>query len=146
MKRTHLLFIAGLTISLMLGVVAVVLFINSTALEPAIRIQAITSRALDEGFRPLEPTGIFTPSDVLYLSVRAEHVPPHSIVSARWRYGDSIITVDDQVIGSDGPVYIVGFELRRTDQAWPTGDYSVDVLLNGEVLGAAAFSVVTDGS
>lgn len=144
MKRKPLSLIAGLSISLLLGIVVIALAVDAVMPPPEPRLQAVTARVLDEAFRPIEPTGVFTPTDVFYLSVRVEHVPAGSIVSARWRYGDSVIITDDQVVGGSDPVHVVGFELRRTNQPWPAGEYSVDVLLDGELQGTPMFSVVAD--
>lgn len=134
-------FLIGLTASLIVGgaLTAVILATSTPALT---HIQAVMAHGLDAEYRPIDPAGEFAPDDIFYLSVRVENAPPHSIVSARWYYGESVIMTDDQVIGAASPVYVVGFELRRADELWPVGAYHVAILLNGEEVGSARFTVI----
>ena len=111
-------------------------------LEPqAGSIQAVTSRGLDDQYRPLEPTGEFAPDETFYLSVRVERIVPGSILTARWYYGQSLIIAQDQVVRDSEAAHVIGFELRRTDDPWPSGAYHVQLLLNGTPVGTVQFNV-----
>jgi hypothetical protein len=141
MKRHHGFFIAGF-LAVIIGGGLLLAAVYRETFQPALtRVQAVTARALTDNFEPVDPTGVFLPGEVFFLSVRVENAPPHSIISARWSYDSTIITVQDQVTGALGDVYLLGFELDRTDQPWPVGDYRVDVLLNSQAIGHATFEV-----
>lgn len=88
----------------------------------------------------------FAPDDTFYISVRTQYVPARSIVTINWYYDGRLITSQDQVIGVMSDVYVLGFELQRTDSLWPAGQYRADVLLSGAVVGAAHFAVVAQGA
>ena len=134
-------FLIGFAASLIVGGLLIA-FILATSTPALTHIQAVMAHGLDDEYRPVNPAGEFAPDDIFYLSVRVENAPPHSIISARWYYGQSVIMTDDQVIGAASPVYVVGFELRRADEPWPVGAYHVAILLNGEEVGSARFTVV----
>jgi hypothetical protein len=132
--------VALVTLAVGAGIVA--LSVADLLNPPAGSIQAVTSRGLDDEYRPLEPTGIFTPDETFYLSVRAERIPAGSILNVRWYYGSSLIHSQDQIIRDSEDIHVIGFELSRTDEPWPPGAYHVQLLINGSPVGTAQFSVV----
>ncbi|MBN1967707.1 MAG: hypothetical protein JW910_23830 [Anaerolineae bacterium] len=139
MKRHYAWFLHGLVLAVLVGAAVLAHLLSAPA---PTGIQATTARALDEAYGPLEPTGMFGPGDVFYLSVRVERAPEGSTIGVRWRYADTLITDEEQALGPTAEVYVLGFELRRVDQPWPVGTYSAEVLLNGEPVGVAEFAVV----
>jgi hypothetical protein len=143
MKVRHWVFAVSFVLTVSLGALVVGLLYDATFTQPeSTRIQAVTALQLDDAFNPIEPSGVFRPDDVFYLSVRVENAPAHSIVSARWFYEDSVVMTQDQVTGALSNVYVLGFELSRTDESWPPGDYAAEILLNGMTVGNVEFAVV----
>jgi hypothetical protein len=142
MKPQHWLFALGFVLVLIVGALLVGMLYDATIRDgETSHIQAIMAHGLDAAYDPIEPGGLFSPDDTFYLSVRTERAPAHSIISARWYYEGTVIMTQDQSVGALSDVYVVGFEMERTDQPWPVGQYSVDVLLNGESVGQVRFRV-----
>lgn len=131
--------VALATLAIGAGIIA--LSVADLLQAPAGTIQAVTSRGLDDQYRPLEPTGVFAPDETFYLSVRAEHIPPGSIITARWYYEESLIIAQDQIVRDNEAVHVIGFELGRTNDPWPAGAYHAQLLLNGTPVGTAQFAV-----
>ncbi len=135
------MFWLGLVIVVVAGAGLAIHFYGRTLRPPEPRVQAVLAEALDEQFNPVRVVTGFSPDDTFYMSVRTQYVPAHSIITVSWYYDDRLINSQDQVIGAVGEVYVLGFELQRADDVWPAGEYRADVLLNGEVVGAAPFAV-----
>lgn len=125
-----------------LGVVLMLLLAAQPGAPAVTRLQATMARALDAHYNPVESTGVFSPEEPFYLSVRIEGAPPDSVVAAKWSYDGAVITRQEQALGREETVYVIGFELRRADALWPVGEYDVELLLNGQHAGELRFSVV----
>lgn len=143
MTRPRWLMLAGMLLVWIVAAALIALLVRVTAPQQTV-IQAVIARALDPAYNPIDPTSEFTPGDVFYLSVRVQDAPPHSTITARWWYEDTLITTEDRDIGSASAAYVLGFWLERVDQPWPEGSYHVEVLLNQERVGVAQFVVVPD--
>ncbi|GAB4569871.1 MAG: hypothetical protein Kow0077_03090 [Anaerolineae bacterium] len=128
-----------------IGAVVSISFYRETLQPDGVVVQGILSHSLDDGYNPVDPTGTFAPAEPFRLSVRVEGAAPNSIVTVRWRYGAEVINSQDQVIGVEVAPYVLGFELARSDDVWPEGDYSVELLLNHERVGELAFRVESPG-
>ena len=139
-------FWIGLSIALVFGAGLSILLYQATLRQPEPRIQAVLAEALDDQFNPVRAVSDYSVDDTFYISVRTQYVPAHSIVTIKWYYDGRLITSQDQVIGAVSDVYVLGFELQRTDGLWPAGQYRADVLLGGAIVGAAHFAVVTQGA
>lgn len=132
----------GCVAVVILGIAVMLLLAAPPDAPAATRLQATMARALDARYNPVEPTGMFPPGEPFYLSVRIEDAPPNSVVAAKWLYKGAAITQQEQALGGEETVYVIGFELRRADAGWPVGEYSVELLLNGQHAGDIRFSVV----
>ena len=128
-------------VTLAVGAAIVALSVADLLSPPVGSLQAVTSRGLDDQYRPLEPTGVFAPDEAFSLSVRVEHIAPGSIIDVRWYYAQSLILSQSQIVRNGGDVHVIGFELSRPDDLWPVGDYHAQILLNGTPLGTAQFAV-----
>jgi len=136
--------IGGIALAILaLGAGIVALSVADLLNPPAGTLQAVTSRGLDDQYRPLDPTGVFTPDETFYLSVRVENIPSGSTLNVRWYYGQSLIISQDQIVRDSEAAHMIGFELRRTDEPWPIGAYHAQLLLNGTPVGTAQFSVAS---
>lgn len=139
MRQIHWIILFAFLALLVLG--GGTLLLDIARGEPAaIRVQAVTTRGLDDQFQPVEPTAVFFPDETFYLSVRVENLAQPGILSAQWTYDGTPITLQDQRIGATS-AYVAGFELRRTDDLWPVGGYRVDLSLSGQMVGRIAFRV-----
>ena len=96
-------------------------------------------------FRPIVPTTLFKPADTVYLVVTTigpVEGEPGSLGVA-WRYGAE---QSQQAVHSEGKELIFSgpgttvFEVSKPD-GWPTGDYSVEVFLNGKATKKLSYSV-----
>jgi len=144
-RRAWILGAGGCAAVVILGGALLVLLAAQPVTPAVTTVQATMARALDARFNPLDPTGIFLPGETFYLSVRVEGAPANSMVTARWVYDGTPITQQDQALGGSEAAYVLGFELRRTDALWPTGNYGVELLLNGQLAGEVGFVVRQPG-
>lgn len=95
--------------------------------------------ALDDEFRPVEPTEVFGPEDTFFVSVELRNYQPGTL-GARWLYEGQVITemMLDTTDTGDG---YAGFVLRNDDPPWPTGQYTIEITYRGRVLESASFRV-----
>jgi len=93
-------------------------------------------------------TDIFSPSDMFFVVADLKNAPAGTVVEAKW-IAVQIETFDpgeliyEQAINDftdDNFTGTIYFQLSN-DDGWPTGEYRVDVYLNGTFVGSAAFSV-----
>ena len=95
-----------------------------------------------------DPTTVFSPSDVFFVVADLKNAPTGTVVEAKWIavqlegfdpgeliYEQAINDFTDESF--TGTIY---FQLSN-DDGWPVGEYRVDIYLNGNFVGTAAFSV-----
>ena len=94
------------------------------------------------------PTTVFSPADVFFAVADLNNAPAGTVVEAKWiavQIGgyDAGELIYEQAINDftdesfSGTIY---FQLSN-DAGWPTGEYKVDVYLDGTYIGSADFSV-----
>ncbi len=106
-----------------------------------LRVLSVTpARALDDLYQAVEPTDVFSPQDAFFVSVELQGYRPDMTLTARWRYEGEVITETELETADSGSGY-AGFALRREALLWPAGEYSVEIVYQGRVLGEAAFRV-----
>jgi hypothetical protein len=94
------------------------------------------------------PTTVFAPSDIFYAVGDLNNAPAGTVVEAKWLavqiedyesgeliYEQAINDFTDESFS--GTIY---FQLSN-DSGWPTGDYKVDLYLNGGYVQSVSFSV-----
>jgi hypothetical protein len=94
------------------------------------------------------PTTVFAPSDIFYAVADLNNAPAGTVVEAKWLavqiedydageliYEQAISDFTDE--NFSGTIY---FQLSN-DSGWPTGEYKVDLYLNGSYVQSASFSV-----
>jgi len=96
-------------------------------------------RGLTEDERPFAETNTFSDVDPFAVSIRVSNMRAESVVSAYWYYGDTPIglTERDKVVGNA----YVGMSLEPQGR-WTPGDYTLEVLLDGNVKDSRDFSVI----
>ena len=88
-----------------------------------------------------ERTDSFRPADTFYVSVATDGSGPSAILTARWTYqGGQVVDEARQDIAPTGRAAVTEFHLSKPD-GWPTGEYKVEVLLNGASAGTREFKV-----
>jgi hypothetical protein len=85
------------------------------------------------------PTGAFGPTDTIYTSVVTEGKAPTATLSARWTYRGALLEQTEQRIAPSGTV-VSEFHVFNP-AGWAPGDYRVEILLDGQVVGDRAFRV-----
>jgi len=88
-----------------------------------------------------EKTDSFRPADTFYVSVATDGSGPSATLTARWTYqGGQVVDESRQDIAPTGSAAVTEFHLSKPD-GWPTGEYKVEVLLNGASAGTREFKV-----
>lgn len=91
-------------------------------------------------YRIVTETGTFRPPDTIYVSVETTGTSPGADLTARWTYEDGqVVDETSRTIAPDGPA-VTEFHVSKPD-GWPTGEYEVVILLNGQQAERASFRV-----
>jgi len=104
---------------------------------------AVFTTQVDADGRPLNSATLFTvDTPRIICSVSTTGLPVTGELSAKWLYnsGGQWKTLKEESLAVAGGPYLV-FPANAPDTGWVTGDYSVDLLLNGRQMSSAGFSV-----
>ncbi len=101
--------------------------------------------AVGADLRVTAPMTTFAPTDTIYAAVSTGTSDPAASVAgtlgAKWTHIDSNQTVHEEtkeiVLAGDG---MTDFQISRPD-AWPTGRYKVEIMLDGAVVQTREFEV-----
>jgi hypothetical protein len=85
------------------------------------------------------PTVAFGPADTIYASVVTEGKAPTATLSARWTYQGTLLEETEQRIAPSGTV-VSEFHVFNP-AGWAPGEYRVEILLDGRVVGSRTFRV-----
>lgn len=86
------------------------------------------------------PASNFAPTDTIYASVATEGAGSGATLMARWLYEDGqVVDESSQSISPTG-LAITEFHISMPN-GFPTGDYTVEILLNGERVETESFEV-----
>ena len=88
-----------------------------------------------------ETGGAFGPADTIYTSVVTEGKVAAATLSARWTYQGAVLEETQQRIATDGKA-VSEFHVFNP-AGWAPGEYKVEILLDGRVVGDRAFRVGT---
>lgn len=112
------------------------------AAEAGVKVTDIAvGRSLTEDNSIAEKTDSFRPNDTFYVSVKTDGSGPSATLTARWTYEDGqVVDESTQNIVPTGGATATEFHLSKPD-AWPAGEYNVEVLLNGTSAGTKDFKV-----
>jgi hypothetical protein len=83
--------------------------------------------------------GAFGPADTIYTSVVTEGKAAGATLSARWTYQGAVLEETQQRIATDGKA-VSEFHVFNP-AGWAPGEYRVEILLDGRVVGDRAFRV-----
>ncbi|MBC7251171.1 MAG: hypothetical protein H5T62_12900 [Anaerolineae bacterium] len=131
--RTTILMLSLLTLSL--GATACC---QITGGEPTIE-RAVTCQDVTENYEPINETTTYAPGDTFYCSVKVSNLQKDQVVTWKWYFGDEFLYEQPLVLEKSGSGYIAAY--LTNDQLWPTGDYKVEVYLDGTLTKTVNFSV-----
>ncbi|MDX1624106.1 MAG: hypothetical protein R3199_09000 [Gemmatimonadota bacterium] len=115
---------------------------DTTAVEErGIEVTGVTlGTAVGPNKRVTAETETFAPSDTIYASVETVGVAGSAELAARWSYEDGqVVNESTRTIAPNGPE-ITEFHVSKPD-GWPTGQYEVVILLEGQEADRASFTV-----
>ncbi len=117
--------------------------------SPAGIEQIVLCRAVGPNQDPLGETDIFTPTSVIYCSVRFSTLPAGSVLTARWYYQDQLIesgTTSYTISQTEWSQRqeAIGYVTFRFEprSPLPEGNYHVEIRLNDQVVQRLPFQVV----
>lgn len=94
----------------------------------------------DKRVTDVRETDDFGPMDTIYASVETEGTASGSTLTARWTYQDGqVVDETTQTISPTGPA-VTEFHIAKPD-GFPTGNYQVEILLNGTSVEKKDFEV-----
>jgi len=96
-------------------------------------------RAIGPDKHVTAPAGDFGPGDTIYTSVVTEGAATRAVLSARWTYRGALIEETAQKIAPEGTT-VSEFHVFNPS-GWAPGDYRVEILLDGRIVGDRAFRV-----
>ena len=95
-------------------------------------------RSLNQDQSIASITTTFKPSETVYVSVQTKAAGKGTI-GVRWKYGSQVIDEPTKQVDANGPAS-TEFHLQNSG-GFPEGDYSVDILIDGQQVGTRAFKV-----
>ncbi len=90
--------------------------------------------------RVTDATTSFAPHDTMYVAVITDGAESNATLSARWMKGAALVKEMDGTITSTGGTTVTQFHVENT-AGWPTGEYTVEILLDGVSAGTKTFTV-----
>jgi hypothetical protein len=84
------------------------------------------------------PTTSFKPGDTVYVAIHTT-ARGKGTIGVRWKYRDRVIDEPTKQVSTDG-TDATEFHLQNSG-GFPVGDYSVDVFIDGQLVGTRTFKV-----
>lgn len=101
----------------------------------------VLAKGFDASWNAVEPTTTFKPKDRINALVKtANAVPGNSVVATWWYLKTNQVIKSDTIALREAGANNTQFFIERA-KGWPTGDYRVDVTLNGGAPRSATFQV-----
>jgi hypothetical protein len=87
-----------------------------------------------------DTASVFARRDTIYASVMHEGAPPSATLAARWTFqSGQVVDSTSQTINPTGPG-MTEFHISKAT-AWPTGNYKVEILLDGASVSTKEFQI-----
>jgi hypothetical protein len=96
--------------------------------------------ALGDDKKVKNPTTTIGKKDMVFASVATEGAATSAELSARWTYQDGQVVNETKRAIAPGPTSVTEFSIQKPD-GWPTGDYKVEISLDGKPVESKAFKV-----
>jgi hypothetical protein len=97
-----------------------------------------TGRTLNQDNSVGSISTLFKPNETIYVAVQTTGSAP-STISVKWKYQGRVIDEPSKQVDPSGPAS-TSFQLQNSG-GFPEGEYSVDILINGEQVGSRNFRV-----
>ncbi|MFN2384802.1 MAG: hypothetical protein ABR576_00675 [Thermoanaerobaculia bacterium] len=105
------------------------------------RVERITTaKAVNADDSPGETTAAFGKADTVYLSMWTANAPVGTEIRARWIGPDGKQFNEDRIVTNKAGDGYTSFYARNRN-GWAAGNYRVEILINGQPAGTAAFLV-----
>ena len=108
---------------------------------PAVTVTDVSiGKALGPDKRVAAAMDTFKPRDTVFVVVQTDGSAPSSTVSVKWKFQDGqVVKEDSRTITSTGPA-TTEFSIQKAS-GWPKGDYTVEVVVDGQPAVTKAFKV-----
>ncbi len=96
--------------------------------------------AVDADNKVSAPATEFSTKDTIYAAVSTTGTAPNAVLNAKWTYQDGqTVNESSQTIAPNGNA-VTSFHISKPD-GWPTGNYKVEITLDGKSVATKDFSV-----
>ena len=99
-----------------------------------------TGKHVDANKRVVDTTSVFAPNDTMYVAVVTANATPSSTLKALVTFQDGQVVDSSSQTVTSGPSSVTEFHLVKPG-GWPTGDYTVDIMLDGQSVGTRRLTV-----
>ena len=101
----------------------------------------VLAKGFDAAWNAVEPTTTFKPKDRINALVQTAHaLPGNSVVATWWYVKTNQVIKSDTIALRETGANNTQFFIERA-KGWPTGDYRIDVTLNGGAPRSTTFQV-----
>jgi hypothetical protein len=113
--------------------------VNTTA-TPSVTALMMASK-VDAGNNPTNSTTTFAKTDTIWAVADITGTAVGTPVEARWTHVTTNTQINSNTVtATSAGEHRLPFFISKPD-GWPTGDYRVDILINGNVMKSATFQV-----
>ena len=99
-----------------------------------------TGKHVDANKRVVDTTSVFAPNDTMYVAVVTANATPSSTLKTLVTFQDGQVVDSSSQTVQSGPSSVTEFHLVKPG-GWPTGDYTVDIMLDGQSVGTRRLTV-----
>ena len=116
-----------------------VLLAGSACAKPPLSLSNIqVGRSLNPDRSVASITSLFKPNETIYVAVQTREAGSGA-VGVKWMFGSRVIDEPTKQVSYDGPAS-TEFHLQNSGGS-PTGDYSVEIFIDGKSVGKRVFKV-----
>ena len=108
---------------------------------PAVTVTDVSlGKALGPDKKVAASMDTFKPKDTVFAVVQTDGNNPASVINVKWKYQDGqVVKEDSRTIVSAGPA-VTEFSIQKPS-GWPKGDYTVEVVVDGQPAVIKSFKV-----
>lgn len=99
-----------------------------------------TGKHVDANKRVVDTTSVFAPNDTMYVAVVTANATPSSTLKTLVTFQDGQVVDSSSQTVQAGPSSVTEFHLVKPG-GWPTGDYTVEIMLDGQSVGTRRLTV-----
>ena len=99
-----------------------------------------TGKHVDANKRVVDTTTVFAPNDTMYVAVVTANATPSSTLKTLVTFQDGQVVDSSSQSVQAGPSSVTEFHLVKPG-GWPTGDYTVEIMLDGMSAGTRRLTV-----